>query len=300
MQLLSFDSSRDNISGFFQSDLQTSWQISLIQPCGANSGRLNVEYQKWLNDHCDRSCQVINFSSAEKFVERSVHAAISDTTLFECRTTMEDIVVHSVASFKGELSRFWAEEVDGIFGGQRNVPFYYGRGFFALYDDLQRGYTTLSMKVDHHKALMIVMDHYEFPLSECGGGGGEEKTPLMKRIDWPSIKPDWSTKRFMKLFMPRIFCASSCRLKNALSTDLGFSSVFNLGADLTPLTSDLAATIGDVVNEVSIEILPALSDGSFKDRQLTTDRFMVDRPFVFIVFDRNNNDILFTGVINKV
>lgn len=82
--------------------------------------------------------------------------------------------------------------------------------------------------------------------------------------------------------------------------DMGFSQMFSGNADFTGLTKDSHISLDDMVHMAKIQIdengTTAAAATAAISRMMLLDAFVCDRPFAFMVYEKQLGQVLFTGL----
>lgn len=104
------------------------------------------------------------------------------------------------------------------------------------------------------------------------------------------------------LKMPRFKLTSTHSLASKL-TELGISSVFSEGADLSGISDAESLTLADVVQKAVVEIEEQGNrvETSLPDMPASKNplEFTLDRPFIFLILNQDPRTLLFAGVVEN-
>lgn len=82
---------------------------------------------------------------------------------------------------------------------------------------------------------------------------------------------------------------------------MGFKQMFGAEADFTGLTKDSLISLEDMVHMAKIEVdengsTAAAATASMSRMMVFEEKFICDRPFAFMVYDKHLSQVLFTGL----
>lgn len=85
---------------------------------------------------------------------------------------------------------------------------------------------------------------------------------------------------------------------------MGFDKMFGGSADFSAISKDAHLTFDDIVHMAKIEIdengsTAAAATVAMSRMMLYDDEFLCNRPFVFMVYDKHLQQILFTGLYSN-
>lgn len=133
-------------------------------------------------------------------------------------------------------------------------------------------------------------------------------TNILKRLTIENLKEvvNGLIPRSVDVSIPKFSVEQSLPLKEILET-MGVKDLFQSTADLTSLTGVKDVSLDDAIHKAKVIVdedgtTAAAATALFNfrsSRPLDTAQFICNHPFVYFLFDRTTNTILFMGVFNK-
>jgi serpin B len=177
-------------------------------------------------------------------------------------------------------------------GGTIDIPMMTRAGQLSYYRDQGYQMIELPFRDDHRSMLIILPDAGELATVESA-----------LQPEWISSAGDAMSPTSLVLQLPRFSCSTAFQLQPALAA-IGMPVAFTDDADFSGINGCRDLTLEDVVHQATLTVKEegaevAAGSGSVIRLKKGPSRLTIDRPFLFLIRDRETGMVLLLGRVSN-